>query len=115
MNNNLALCYLNIIPMNITIDEAGGVVSAAISGRLDTLAATESQSSFALLHNHATEKIMLDCGGLEYISSSGLRLFLALLKDVKAQGGELELHNVNDEIGNIFSITGFDKLFNIKR
>lgn len=101
--------------MNITIDEAGGVVSAAISGRLDTLAATESQSNFALLHNHASEKIVLDCGGLKYISSSGLRLFLALLKDVKAQGGELELHNVNDEIGNIFSITGFDKLFNIKR
>jgi len=89
-------------------------ITAIVSGRLDTLSAPQFEADIRPLHEDAASDVTLDCKGLEYISSSGLRVFLALLKDVKAKGGTLTLHHVNDEIANIFKITGFAKLFTIK-
>lgn len=66
------------------------------------------------MRQNADKNIVLECGELEYISSSGLRIFLSILKDVKAKGGTLTLQHVNNEIRNIFTITGFHKLFTIK-
>lgn len=89
-------------------------ITAIVSGRLDTLSAPQFEADIRPLHEGASSDVTLDCKGLEYISSSGLRVFLALLKDVKAKGGSLTLRHVNDEIANIFKITGFAKLFTIK-
>lgn len=100
--------------MEINITNDNNVITASLIGRLDTLQAAECVSSLSPLHENASKNIVLECSGLEYISSSGLRLFLSLLKDIKAKGGTLVLKHVNDEIRNIFSITGFDKLFNIQ-
>lgn len=99
--------------MELKITNNGGVVTAEFKGRLDTLAASECGSLLTPLRENADKEIILECRELEYISSSGLRIFLGILKDVKAKGGSLILKNVNKEIRNIFSITGFHKLFDI--
>lgn len=100
--------------MDITISNDGNIITTTLKGRLDTLQATECEAKLAPLHENADKELVLECGDLEYISSSGLRLFLSLLKDVRAKGGSLVLKNVNNEIRNIFAITGFQKLFNIQ-
>lgn len=84
-----------------------------LSGRLDTLASPAFERDIAPLKENADKSIVLDCKELEYISSSGLRVFLSLLKTVKAAGGSLTIRNINNEIRNIFTITGFQKIFNI--
>lgn len=100
--------------MEINITNDGTNIIAELKGRLDTLQAAECESQLAPVHENADKDVVLECEGLEYISSSGLRIFLSILKDVKAKGGSLELRHVNKEIRNIFTITGFHKLFNIK-
>lgn len=99
--------------MELIISNTDGTLTAEFKGRLDTLAATECASQLAPIRDNADKNIVLECKELEYISSSGLRIFLSILKDVKAKGGTLVLKNVNKDIRNIFSITGFHKLFNI--
>lgn len=99
--------------MEIAITNDNGVITVTLNGRLDTLAATECEARLATVHENADKEIVMECGGLEYISSSGLRIFLSILKDVKAKGGTLVLRHVNNEIRNIFTITGFHKLFTI--
>lgn len=100
--------------MEIEITNDGKNVTAILSGRLDTLQATECETKLVPVHENADKDIVLECGALEYISSSGLRIFLSILKDVKAKGGTLVLRHVNNEIRNIFTITGFHKLFTIQ-
>ena len=51
------------------------------------------------------------CADLEYIASSGLRILLDVLKKNKARGHKVILRNVNDDIKNVFNITGFINLF----
>lgn len=57
--------------------------------------------------------IELDCSELEYISSSGLRLFLTLQKSVNARGGKLVIKNMNSQIKEIFNMTGFSRIMTI--
>lgn len=49
--------------------------------------------------------MIIDAGGLEYISSAGLRVLLAAKKRYK--GKIFRIVNVNDEVMNVFDITGF--------
>lgn len=100
--------------MDIQITNDGATVTVALNGRLDTLQATECDARLAPVRENADKNIVMECKGLEYISSSGLRIFLGLQKNVKAKGGTLVLRNVNDEICNIFTITGFHKIFVIE-
>lgn len=100
--------------MNIDIKIEDNVVCATIEGRLDTVSAVEAEKDFLPLKENAGKNIVLDCSALDYISSSGLRLLLSLRKEVEAKGGKLTVEHINDEIRNVFTITGFFKLFDIR-
>ncbi|MBO4578437.1 MAG: STAS domain-containing protein [Paludibacteraceae bacterium] len=95
------------------IIENGNPVVAHLQGRLDTAAAVEVTPNFQSLAEHAAEHIVLDCSELEYISSSGLRLFLSLRKESAAKGGKLQVSSINNDIRQVFMMTGFTSLFEI--
>jgi anti-sigma B factor antagonist len=98
----------------INISEQNGGYVAAFIGRLDTPAAVKAQQDIAPLLENADKEIVLDCKELEYISSSGLRLFLTLRKEASAKGGKIIIENINDEIKKVFMMTGFFNLFEIR-
>ena len=100
--------------MNIEIIEQNGGMTAIFNGRLDTPVAVKAQQDVAPLLENADKVITLDCTNLEYISSSGLRLFLTLRKETSAKGGKVVIVNINDEIKKVFMMTGFFNLFEIK-
>ncbi|MBQ1725235.1 MAG: STAS domain-containing protein [Muribaculaceae bacterium] len=100
--------------MDLSINNIDGALVARLAGSLDTAAAQAIQTQFEPLMEHANGNIVLDCAKLDYISSSGLRLFLLLNKRVAAQKGNLTIENLNNDVMSVFKMTGFDKLFNIK-
>lgn len=100
--------------MKTTISEMDGKIIARLDGELDTAAAVHTEKEFQPLLDSKDKDITLECSGLRYISSSGLRLFLSLLKSAKANGCNLTLENLNDNIMKVFNMTGFSALFNIK-
>jgi anti-anti-sigma factor len=58
--------------------------------------------------------ILLDCAQLDYIASSGLRILVSLLKNAKVNGRKVTLKDVNDDIKNVFKLTGFLTLFDFE-
>jgi len=100
--------------MNIEIKEQNGGYTAEMIGRLDTPAAVQAAKDIQPLMEQAGKVITLDCTKLDYISSSGLRLFLSLRKETAAKGGKVIIENINDEIKKVFMMTGFYNLFEIK-
>lgn len=85
-----------------------------VCGRLDTPSAVKAQQEITPLLENADKLITLDCKDLEYISSSGLRLFLTIRKEAQAKGGKVVIININEEIKKVFMMTGFFNLFEIK-
>ncbi|MBP5776027.1 MAG: STAS domain-containing protein [Prevotella sp.] len=98
----------------IKINEENGGMRAIFEGRLDTPAAVKAQQEITPLLDNADKTIILDCTNLEYISSSGLRLFLTIRKEASAKGGSVIIENINEEIRKVFMMTGFFNLFEIR-
>lgn len=100
--------------MIFDIKEQNGNMFANVTGRLDTPSAVKAQQEIVPLLENADKEITLDCQELEYISSSGLRLFLTLRKEAAAKGGKIVIEHINDDIKKVFMITGFFNLFEIR-
>ena len=84
----------------------------ALSGRLDTTTAPTLEK--AISENISElEKLILDCKGLEYISSAGLRVVLNAQKKMQ-QMGEMKVVNVCEEVMEVFEITGFVDILTIE-
>ncbi len=97
--------------MTLQITENNGTITGALIGRLDTAAAAKFANDMEVLMNNADKHIILDCSALEFISSSGLRLFLSLRKEATAKGGDITIKGVTPDVKQVFTITGFFSLF----
>ncbi len=100
--------------MNTTIQEKDGNLVAVFEGRLDTAAATKTEQDVEQLYTDKDHDVILDCTSLEYISSSGLRIFLNILKNAKANGRHVYIQGINDDLRTVFAMTGFTNLFEFK-
>lgn len=84
-----------------------------LKGHLNTsmIAEVKNDIDVQLANVDAAEKIVIDCAKLDYISSSGLRVLLA----IKKKHQNLEIVNVIPEVYNVFEMTGFVRIFDIKK
>ena len=97
--------------MKKTIQEFDENIIVTMTGSLDTAASIETEQTLKPITAEETVKdIVFECEELEYIASSGLRILLDVLKKTKAKGRKVVLRNVNDDILNVFKITGFINL-----
>ena len=78
---------------------------------MDTAAAVEAEETLKPLQATNGKDVYIDCAELEYIASSGLRILLTILKSAKANGSRVVLRHVNDDIKNVFKLTGFINIF----
>jgi len=98
--------------MKTTIQELEEKIIITMIGSLDTAAAIETDQTLKpITEGEQAKDIVVECQDLEYIASSGLRILLDVLKKTKAKGKKVTLRNVNDDIKNVFKITGFINLF----
>ncbi len=97
--------------MNAKIEEIEGKYVATLEGEMDTAAAVEVEEVMKPLYTSDGKDVIIDCTKLEYIASSGLRILIGILKGAKSSGSRVVLRNVNDDIKNVFNLTGFIKIF----
>ena len=98
--------------MNINIEKVDNSTVFKLDGRLDTVTAPELENA---INNEGEEleNLVLDFGGINYISSAGLRVLLGAQKKMNAQGS-MELINVSDDVMDILEMTGFADVLVIK-
>lgn len=99
--------------MNIAIENKDSILAMTLSGRLDTVTAPDFDKQVAEVITPVTQDIVMDCAGLEYISSAGLRSLIVMLKAAKASGHDMTLKNVPDSVMPVFDMTGFSSLFHL--
>ena len=97
--------------MKTTIQEQNNKYVVTLEGELDTAAAIETDKVLQPLYKSNGKDVLFDCEKLEYISSSGLRILLSILKGAKANGSKVIMKGVNDDIKNVFQLTGLISLF----
>jgi anti-sigma B factor antagonist len=100
--------------MNATIEQSEDKFLVTLEGELDTAAAAEVEQTLQPLYTTNGKEVIIDCTKLEYIASSGLRILISILKGSKAGGSKVVLKNLNDDIKDVFKLTGFINLFEIE-
>ena len=78
-----------------------------LEGEMDPPSAKEAEAVLEPLYFAGGKDVFIDCKGLEYIASSGLRILLGILKGAKSGDSRVVLQNVNEDIKNVFKLTGF--------
>ena len=98
----------------MTIHKTGenGRLTLALDGKLDTITSTQLQEALIPAFNDAKE-VILDFKQLKYTSSAGLRVLLLGQKAAKSKNATMTLHNVSEEIMEVFEITGFSNMLTI--
>ena len=100
--------------MTTTIQETDERIVAILCSEMDTAAAPEAEKALQPLLNSRGKEIVLECSELEYISSSGLRVLLSILKQAQSVGSRVILKNVNDVIRDVLEISGFISIFDVQ-
>ena len=97
--------------MKTTIQELDNQFVVSLEGELDTAAALETQQTLQPLYKSNGKDVLIECEKLEYISSSGLRILISILKEARANGSKVIMKGVNDDIKSVFKLTGLISLF----
>ncbi len=99
--------------MDVKLINRGKEGELLLSGDLDTRTARDADALFAQLAARFTN-ITLNMQELEYISSAGLRTIRNLYILLYKKGGKLMVTNVNDNVMEVFEMTGLAGLLNIR-
>ena len=99
--------------MDITKTYNEKELTLAVEGRIDTITSQDLDKEITDEMGNF-DSLIIDFANLEYISSAGLRVLISTQKKLKAESIPFAIKNVNDEIGEIFAMSGFNKILNIE-
>lgn len=98
--------------LDVRVVDVAPTVRVTLSGRLDTITAPEFQAQVLPLVEGASSCI-IDCSGLSYLSSAGLRTFLLVHKRLMSSGARLALDGVAPAVREVLDLTGFSGIFDV--
>lgn len=93
--------------MNIQTHETNDITVLSLSGRLDSNTSETAEQQIMAKIDGGSKKLVLDFKELDYISSAGLRVLLMTAKRLKAEQGAFALCNLQEQIREVFDISGF--------
>ena len=98
--------------LKITVSKDGAQYTLLLGGRLDTITSPNLDNKIKEVINDA-KTLIFDFSDLEYISSAGLRVLLGTYQ-IMENKGEMIIRNLTAPVREVFELTGFARLFNIK-
>ena len=99
--------------MNAHIEKLGLVTLIVAQGRLDfsAAAAFQAQIEQALAAaGGAGAAVIIDCGGLEYVSSAGLRVFMLAARNAQRAGLNFSVCTLQHAVREVFELSGFARV-----
>lgn len=103
--------------MEIKSQKTGSVDILEIKGRMDIAGAEFAEKFFQqMAQEEQMQKgcqLVVDLCGVDYVSSSGLRLFVKILKHIEEIGGKMALCGMNIGVEEVFQFAGLDTVFKI--
>lgn len=103
--------------LKIKLDRITGAprcLMLTLTGYIDTYNSNFFQKRIQKAIEGGFVRLIFQCSGLNYVSSTGIGSFTTFLKAVKPQGGDLILLDIQPKVYEVFQLLGFSQFFNIK-
>ena len=99
--------------MDISEDRKADAVILALSGKLDATTAKTFEDRILGVINGGTQRLVVDLSQLDYVSSSGLRVFILAAKRLQTVDGKIVLCSMKDHVRQVFDLAGFSSMLSI--
>ena len=96
------------------INEAPRCLMLTLTGYIDTYNSNFFQKRVQKAIESGFVRLIFQCSGLNYVSSTGIGSFTTFLKAVKPQGGDLVMLDIQPKVYEVFQLLGFSQFFTIK-
>ena len=103
--------------MNTRIERIGSVTLVIAQGRLDFSAAAAFQAQIeqaVAAAGSAGAALVIDCEGLEYVSSAGLRVFLLAARTAQQAGLYFAVCALQHAVREVFELSGFSRVMAVQ-
>ncbi len=91
----------------------GDVIVLELNGRLDSNTSKVLEDKVMEVLGQGHKKLLMDFGDVDYINSTGLRVLLLALQQLKKSQGRLVLCAIKDYMKEVFEISGYTEIFPI--
>ncbi len=99
--------------MEIHVEETGQAWVVSVTGKLDAVSASDYEKAIGKLIADGKMRFVVNFAALTYISSAGLRVLLSTAKQLKPKGGVALFANLQDNVQEVFEMTGFSSILSV--
>ncbi len=99
--------------MDLVAKDVNDIAILEIQGRLDSTSSKVLEDKVTELLAQNRKKMLMDFNGVDYINSTGLRVLLLTLQQLKKREGRLVLCSIKDYMKEVFDISGYTEIFPI--
>lgn len=92
--------------------EENGIITLSITGEIDAGSSVELDQAIQRC-SAAADKIIVDCSGLDYISSAGLGVFMSYVDEFQTNNIRMVIFGLSDRVAHTFSLLGLADLLTI--
>lgn len=99
--------------MQIEVERRGQVSVAGVNGNVDGLTAAELSRVLVDEVAGGGHRMVVSLAGVDYTSSAGLRVLLAVVKEARSRGGDVRLAAVRDNVRKVLELSGFTSILKL--
>jgi len=99
--------------MEIQLNKKQNILILSLKGRLDGVTANLVENEFEAQIERNETLFIFDLTHVSYISSAGLRAVLIAAKKTKAVKGKLAFVGLDDNVKEVFDMSGFSTILSI--
>jgi anti-sigma B factor antagonist len=99
--------------MELVEKVSGDVTILVLNGRLDSNTSKLLEDKVMDVLRQGCKKLLMDFQDVDYINSTGLRVLLLALQQLKKSQGKLFLCCIKDYMKEVFEISGYTEIFPI--
>lgn len=101
--------------MDIISKAEGSYIVVEASGRLGFEEEDQARAAFEKAVKQAKAGVVVNCAKLEYLSSAGLRAFLAAAKAAEQKEVPFVVCALTQDVAVVFDISGFDHIIPVHK
>jgi anti-anti-sigma factor len=100
--------------MDLNTKKSGNVIVIYLAGRLDVHLSAEIEKEInKIIQDEPDANLLMNLNDVEYMSSSGLRIFVSTMRILKESKRMLKLCNMNNAVKKIFEVVELMDMFDI--
>jgi len=99
--------------VEMQVEEMNAVTVLSVQGRVDSVTAPDLQDRLITLLARSTSQVVVDCQGMDYISSAGFRALILAGRQADRAGSRLTLCSLPAKVRQLFELGEFLDLFPI--